>query len=305
MAKEFYQLIRSFGGLSLEYAAINESDFAATSGAAYTPPERGDFRRITGSRQIQLLSDAPGVIETFETLASGDLFLPANTVADDTNDAGDGRLFFVKNSGIEDLIIKDYLGTSLKTLEADKYVIVVGNDSNNWDIYSFGQDIETQENDITVTDKTTIYNFNSPFEVTDDGSGKVSIDLGTGLGGDGVLTLGFGDSTGDDQYIKAIGGSQTTDRTAPGFPRPVKIIGYFVDSNGKTDKTFTVHLREKTNLPVDKYVITKPATGETIYGWNLNGYTTYAAGERISVYVARGTDKADRPKLMLWYVWND
>ena len=80
MAKEFYQLIRSFGGLSLEYASISESDFAASSGTDYTPPERGDFRRISGSRQIQLLSDAPGVIETFQTTVTTDFYTIYTTV---------------------------------------------------------------------------------------------------------------------------------------------------------------------------------------------------------------------------------
>ena len=132
MAKEFYQLIRSFGGLSLEYASIPESDFADTAGAAYAPPERGDYRRIAGSREIQLLSDAPGVVESFQTSASGSVFLPANTVAENTNDAGDGRLFFIKNSGTTDLNIKDYLGNQLHQMPVDTVVIVVGYFCNKW-----------------------------------------------------------------------------------------------------------------------------------------------------------------------------
>lgn len=141
MAKEFYQLIRSFGGLSLEYASISESDFSDTAGAAYTPPERGELRRITGDREIQLLSDAPGVVESFQTLAPGYLYLPANTVANDTNDAGNGRLFFVKNSGTQDLYIKDYLGNQLQRMPTDTVVIVVGNDAGNWDIFFKADDI--------------------------------------------------------------------------------------------------------------------------------------------------------------------
>jgi len=142
MAKEFYQLIRSFGGLSLEYASIQESDFTATAGAAYNPPERGDFRRIAGSRQIQLLSDCPGVVETFQTSAAGELFLPANTVADNTNDAGDGRVLFIKNSSAShSLILKDYLGTTLWTMPFETSVMVIGNDTNNWDFYFKADDI--------------------------------------------------------------------------------------------------------------------------------------------------------------------
>jgi len=141
MAKEFYQLIRSFGGLSLEYASIDEADFAGTAGAAYTPPERGDYRRIAGSREIQLLSDAPGIIETFQTVAVGNLFLPANTLSEDTNDSGNGRLFFLKNSGSEDLIIKTHIGTVVWTMPADTSVMAVGNALNNWDFYFKADDI--------------------------------------------------------------------------------------------------------------------------------------------------------------------
>jgi hypothetical protein len=134
LSREQYSHLRTFGGISLEYLSLVETDFTATAGSAYSPPERGDFRRIAGSRQIQLLQDSPGVIESFQT-SQAELFLPANTTSDSTNDAGDGRLYFVKNSGTGSLLIKDYLGTTLWTVNEVGSILVVGNDNNNWDFY--------------------------------------------------------------------------------------------------------------------------------------------------------------------------
>ena len=303
MAKEFYQLIRSFGGLSLEYASVSEADFASIAGTSYLPPERGDYRRVAGLREIQLLSEAPGVIETFQTSSTGDLFLPANTVADDTNDAGNGRLFFVKNSGTTNLNIKDYLGNPLRNLSPTTAAIVVGNEANNWDFYS--QQTTLLQDDTLVSTGVEKINFKSPLTAVDNGNGIASIGVKTSVDGNGVMTIEFGDDDGDNQFLRASGGWETSDKSAPGFPRPIKVIGYFVDSERKTDKTFSIHLREKTSLTVDKYVIAKQIGGETASGWDLNGYATYASGERMSVYASRGTDKASKPKLVVWYVWND
>jgi len=178
MAKEYYQLIRSFGGLSLEYASISESDFAGPAGASYVPPERGDLRRITGSREIQLLSDAPGVIESFQTSDSGDIFFPANTFADNTNDAGNGRVFFIKNSGTTDLAIKDYLGTSLMVLTPSNSTLVFGNNLNTWDFLEYSITI-SKDNANPVYGVETI-NFGNNIAVTDDGGGTVTVVASTG-----------------------------------------------------------------------------------------------------------------------------
>ena len=173
MGKNFYQLIRSYGGISLEYISLQESDFAASAGTDYNPPERGDFRRISGNRQIQLLGDAPGVVETFHTDDIGELFLPANTVAESTNDAGNGRIFFIKNSGSKQLILKDYLGTSLDTLEAGVYRLVLGNNQNNWDIADFNL-TALDNNSLEYTNIQTI-NFGNNLDVTLDSYGKITV----------------------------------------------------------------------------------------------------------------------------------
>lgn len=182
MAKEYYQLIRSFGGLSLEYSSVSESFFAGASGAAYTPPERGDLRRIAGARQVQLLADAPGVIETFQTSATGDLFLPANTFADNTNDAGNGRIFIIKNSGTTELTVKDYLGSSLKIIHPGLSTLFFGNNLNTWDYLE--QPLTVFKDNLNPVYGVITMNFGNNLTVTDDGSGKVTINstpVGTGL----------------------------------------------------------------------------------------------------------------------------
>jgi len=150
MSKDFFELGRFYGGLSLEYSAIAEADFISASGSAYIPPERGNFRRINVSRSIQLLQDATGVIETFQT-STAEIRLPANTLSDSTNDAGNGRLFFLKNSGTSYIVIKDYLGTSLWTVQQYGIIIVVGNDNNNWDFYFTSKNIDFSDPSFVAT----------------------------------------------------------------------------------------------------------------------------------------------------------
>lgn len=132
MSNEFYSLARTYGGLSLEYADVKESDFASAAASAYSPSERGDFRRVDGTRKIQLLMECPGVVESFQTSA-GTIVLPANDVSTATNDAGDGRLFFFRNSGTGAIAIEDYFGSSLHSVPASTTIIIIGNTANTWD----------------------------------------------------------------------------------------------------------------------------------------------------------------------------
>jgi hypothetical protein len=133
MGKEFTALIRSFGGLALEYVSLTETDFTSSPEGAYIPPERGVYRRLPNPRQIQILQDCPGVIETFQT-SDCELFLPCNNIGIE-NDSGDGRLFMAKNSGTGVVTIKDYLGNQLFSLPRYGSIIIVGNNNNNWDFY--------------------------------------------------------------------------------------------------------------------------------------------------------------------------
>jgi len=135
IGRDFYELIKTYGGLSLEYQELGEGDFATTPGPAYVPPERGVFK-VTAARTVQLLAECPGVVETFQT-SPGVVGLPANTVLDATNDAGDGRIFFFKNSGTGQILIQDYLGAPLHTAGPDTIIVVLGNTANQWDFLGF------------------------------------------------------------------------------------------------------------------------------------------------------------------------
>lgn len=159
MSKDFNELGRFYGGVSLEYSALTESDFTAAAGPAYTPPERGNARRINVARSIQLLSDATGVIETFQ-MSAAEVRLPANTITDATNDAGNGRLFYLKNSGTGNIVVKDYLGTTLWVVQQYGISIVVGNDNNNWDFYFKAQNIPHD----AITGMETSFNVQTAIE---------------------------------------------------------------------------------------------------------------------------------------------
>lgn len=134
---EFYSLVRAYGGISGENSNINESDFVTPNGVAYNPPENGelDFRRIDVARTIQLLSCCPVSVKTFQATVAT-LRLPANTSAEESNEAGDGRLFFFTNNGTATLIIQDYLGVELYKIPSNSRVIVAGSEGNSWNFYT-------------------------------------------------------------------------------------------------------------------------------------------------------------------------
>jgi hypothetical protein len=134
IGKEYYSLLRTSGGVAFEYQNITESDFAAANGIAYSPPETGIFRRIASLRQIQIQSECPVVVETFQT-TSAILRLPANTNLDSTNDSGNGRFFIMKNSGTGTIQLQDYLGTNLYLIFPSSMVFVIGNNNNTWDFF--------------------------------------------------------------------------------------------------------------------------------------------------------------------------
>jgi hypothetical protein len=119
-----------------------EADFAAPALTPYVPPERGDFRRIDVSRTLQLLQDASGVIETFQ-LSNAALSLPSNQIGDDEtgNDAGDGRWFFIRNSGSGILSIKNSSGVEIVSLKPEITVTLISNTNQQWDCFFAGKNI--------------------------------------------------------------------------------------------------------------------------------------------------------------------
>ena len=132
--KETYSLIRSSGGFAGEYVDVIESEFAAANGTAYVPPEGDEFsyRRINVLRTIQILSQCPVVIETFQT-SGAFLRLPHSSSTVSLDDAGNGRHFVIKNSGVGNLTIQDSLGVNQRIITPLTMLYVEGNNSNNWD----------------------------------------------------------------------------------------------------------------------------------------------------------------------------
>jgi len=129
--KEIVQTIKAFGGAAFNYVDILESDFAAVAGAAYTPPELGTYRRINVSRVIQFLKNIPGIVETHQTTAAT-VRLPCGLIA--TDDALSGRQIWIKNSGTEQIIIQDNLGSSIVTIYPGVLILVEHKDNNNWEV---------------------------------------------------------------------------------------------------------------------------------------------------------------------------
>lgn len=128
----FYETVYGTSGSAFQFEELTETDFAAATGLAYTPPEQGEYRVINIARTIQLLSWAPNVIETTQTTTAY-LRLPCGIIT--TDDALPGRTIYIKNSGDSDLIIQDYSGTTLETLVSGYCIIAIHKDNDNWEIF--------------------------------------------------------------------------------------------------------------------------------------------------------------------------
>jgi len=141
MAKRFFDIIAASGGFAGEYEALTEAEIATAPGAAYAPPEEFGVFRVVASRVVQLLGDAPIFVETYQTSAAT-LRVPSGLTA--TNDAEDGRFFFLKNNSTAtgDVSIEDHLGTLLKKIRTGDMVVAVHSENNTW----------TVSNPITGTD---------------------------------------------------------------------------------------------------------------------------------------------------------
>jgi len=150
MAREFFDTVATKAGLAGEYEELIESEFAASAGPAYTPGEDGIFR-VVASRTIQLLKGSPIYVETFQDSAAT-LRVPSGLIA--SNDANDGRFYFVKNSGIGNVALQDHLGGSLAAIRKGQFVVALHGDDDNWDasgLLSSDAVVEVK-NTLTTTD---------------------------------------------------------------------------------------------------------------------------------------------------------
>jgi len=130
--KDFNSTASFKGGAAFEYIDLTEADFTDTAGSAYTPPETGVLRRINVARTLQILKNAPSNLTSSQT-SEAYIHLPCGNPA--TNDALDGRIFYFKNNGTEDIIIKNYQGNDLATITPTTPVIIRHKDNDDWDFF--------------------------------------------------------------------------------------------------------------------------------------------------------------------------
>lgn len=150
MAQDF-KVGAIFGaGIAVDFVDLAEADFAAGAGAAYTPPERGRFR-VVAARVIQLLADIQGIITTNQTSA-GTIRVPSGLTA--TDDAGEGRFFFVINQGSGIVTVQDHTGGAIGTVNPNGQVFIFHTTNNAWIItrsIGGGGMIPTAATQVTVT----------------------------------------------------------------------------------------------------------------------------------------------------------
>jgi hypothetical protein len=266
---EFYELI-SCVGLSVSYLSLTEANITSSAGAAYVPPERGDWRRIAGTRQIQLLQDCPGVVETFQTSAA-EVRLPCNSIGAN-NDAGDGRIFWFKNSGTGAITIKDYAGIGLWVAQQFAIVLIVGNDNNNWDFYFVAKNI--------FYDNTT--SGIAANEV------QTAIDLlagGAGSGASPGFTYGRSGNVGSNTYLlNDTVPSNVSGRTVPvtGFVSEVFVAQELAD-------TFSFKIQKRSGASfVDLATITVTSVRTTTASLSN---VAVVKGDELSIVVSSGSCK--------------
>lgn len=135
MALEFFDCVVASAGIAGEFEALTEAEIAAAPGTAYSPPETGNFR-VVAARVVQLLSQSPVYIETFQTSAA-EVRVPSGLIA--SNDAADGRFYFIRNSSLAtgNLTVQTHTasGSPLAVLRPGQMAICLHGDNDSWDGY--------------------------------------------------------------------------------------------------------------------------------------------------------------------------
>lgn len=131
MSKEFYQTVAAKAGFAGEYEALTEPEIAGATQGGYSIGDEGVFK-IVSSRIVQLLLDSPVYIETFQTSAAT-LRVPSGAIG--TNDAEDGRFYFLRNAGTGNITLQKSNGTLIDTLPTGKLFLIIHGDNDTWDTH--------------------------------------------------------------------------------------------------------------------------------------------------------------------------
>lgn len=138
-SKDFFHTIAAKAGFAGEYEALIEAEIATAPGAAYTPGETGVFRTVpsTAGRTVQLLNCSPVYVETFQASVCV-VRMPSGVIG--SNDAEDGRFYFIKNNGQNglpadgDVTVERSDGTLITTIIQGNTAIVIHGDNDAWDV---------------------------------------------------------------------------------------------------------------------------------------------------------------------------
>lgn len=134
MSKDFFETIVARAGFAGEFEALTETEIAGAPTGAYVPGEEGVWR-IVASRTVQLLTDSPLHIRTFQ-ISDATLRVPSGSLPVANHDAQDGRFYFIRNdetaSGVITLQKSD--GTFLFTMVPGRAVVLAHGDNDDWDV---------------------------------------------------------------------------------------------------------------------------------------------------------------------------
>lgn len=168
MARTIFDTIVSVGGIAGEYEALTEAEISSAPGAAYSPPEEFDNFRVVAPRVIQLLGGSPIFFETFQT-STCTIRTPSGQLS--SNDAQDGRIYFIKNSGTGQVIVETSgIGTpitSIVTLQSGQSAILLHGDNDNWTTVNTNVNSTTHPVTLSTADPTVNDDANAGFSIGD------------------------------------------------------------------------------------------------------------------------------------------
>jgi hypothetical protein len=211
MAKNFFETISTKGGIAGEYEALTEAEIAAAPGAAYSPPESQEAYRVVAARTVQLLGGHPLYVETFQTSAFT-LRVPSGAIA--TNDAQDGRLFFVRNddTAIGAITVELSDGTNLDTIQVGHAAIILHGDNDAWDVIRIPngrRDYPASTTDPTIpapADGDRYYNTAIDMEMRYDGTRAKWLSVESS-----IIQFGRSGNTGPGAYYRGMDGHVLSD----------------------------------------------------------------------------------------------
>lgn len=266
MARNIFDTIVSVGGFSGEYEALTEAEISAASGSAYSPPEEFDNFRVVDTRVVQLLGGSPMFFETFQTSAFT-LRVPSGQIAN--NDATDGRIYFIKNSGTGVVTVETSgVGTTgnnlISRIVPSRTNLILHADADEWAAANIASPPNTisSSTPLTSDDETKGYEIGSKWIDSTENTEYVCIDNSTGaaIWKETANVVGAGKQTPKEHFIGGTllhypaSGSHPSGASAIQYSRVwltagliVDRVRIFVDTGGLASRHFRVGLYNQSS----------------------------------------------------------